>query len=150
MRPSVRVAGPSIPRGVRRAAVCRVLVVYFSWFPDAIRVFVSLNASWRDVVRSSHRYAIIKQVAAPRAGESVLPAAAQDGLALLRAHHVLAFNISQVAFEDVLLRQRLIEGAYPIRYAPEAPHILQLASESLVSGCSLIATQGGMALVRCS
>lgn len=138
-----------VPSAASAATVFVFLLLYLAWFPDTIQVFHLLNSTWFDLITDQDPRVLVEEIATPGAGEHVLPPRAREGLALLRSNGTSRFSISPPAFQDIELRQRLIEGAYPIRYAENAEFILQLAGEPLATGCSRVAAQGGMALVHC-
>ena len=125
------------------------LVLFLALFRDAPRTAADLVVTWGRVLSSGDLGPLLAQAGAPGAGEHVLPPPAKAGIALLRSFRVAAFRISPALGQDVEVRQRLVEGAYPVRCSDSAPYLLQLASEPLAAQCSRLSSTGGIDLVHC-
>lgn len=95
-----------------------------------------------------HHAAIRRNIRNPRSGESVLPVPVRDMIALIREHHLPNYRFSPNIGNDALLRQRLVEGAWPVRFAPDSPHLLLLASER--TACALREARNEVLLADCS
>ena len=125
------------------------LVLFLALFRDAPRTAADLVITWGKVLASGDLGQFLAQAGTPGAGEQVLPPPAKAGIALLRSFRVAAFRISPALGQDVEVRQRLVEGAYPVRCSDSAPYLLQLAGEPLAPQCSRLSSTGGIDLVHC-
>ena len=87
----------------------------------------------------------------PGAGESVLPAKVRTMIALLRENHVSEFRYSDAIARDPdeSVPQRLAEGAYPIRQAAQARHVLLAPPDVLPANCRAVAARQEVVLADC-
>jgi hypothetical protein len=104
-----------------------------------------------DVERSvlARQPGTLSRVSEPRAGEEVLPTDVRGMLAMLRAAHAESFRYSKLIAGAEALRQRLIEGAYPIRARDDAAYYLSRAPEPLPAGCRVVARKAEFVLAAC-
>lgn len=83
----------------------------------------------------------------PRSGESALPHIALEIVHLLRRAGATTFQYSPGVAADELIRQRVIEGAWPIRFDARSQIMVALKDEDV--GCPVIYTTKEAILVRC-
>jgi hypothetical protein len=134
---------------LRILVVIGVLFLFLASFSEVPRTFAILNVSWISVLTSGDLDVLFRQVRTPRAGEHVLPPAVQAGISLLRANQVTAYRFSMAFEQNEEIRQRLLEGAYPLRYEKDAHYLLLLEQETPDRNCSQISRGGGVVLVHC-
>ncbi len=132
-----------------RLTAALLLVLFLALFREAPRTAADLTVTWGRVIGSGDLGPLLAQVGTPGAGEHVLPPAAKAGIMLLRSSRAGAFRISPGLGQDVEVRQRLVEGSYPIRCSDSAPYLLQLSGEPLAPQCSRLSSTGGIDLVHC-
>ena len=134
-----------------RRDVCRMLLVAaacglsLAAFPGIVETFVTVNASLYATLRGE-KVAAWREVVRPHAGEQVLPREVTAMLSLLRKYHVESYRISPAIHEIDLFRQRLIEGAYPVRKSDGAPYLLAVRGEVLPMGFTVLDEQAGVIL----
>jgi hypothetical protein len=88
----------------------------------------------------------------PRAGEYVLPSAVREMLAFLRDRQPDSYMLSEqiMAGKNILIRQRIVESAWPIRVAKKSNYKLILINElDKTSGCRVMESGREAALVFC-
>ena len=73
----------------------------------------------------------------PRAGERALTPRVRDAVALLRDNAVTRYRLSAAVAEHEFVRQRIIEGAWPIRFDPNAEFVVATIGEQ--TACSEVA-----------
>jgi hypothetical protein len=131
---------------LRNLIVACILILILASFREAPRTFKNLNISWINVLAGGDIGTPFRQARTSRAGEQILPPFVQSGISLLRANRVTAYRFSP-AFEQK--RQRLLEGAYPIRYEEHAHYLLLLDQEAPDRNCSQVSREEGVVLVYC-
>jgi hypothetical protein len=86
----------------------------------------------------------------PNAGLEALPPPARAAVTLLRDHQVDRYILSARFTQDELLRQRVIEAAWPSRLDTGAEFRLVFITElAEVHPCQAVAQEQDVALVRC-
>ncbi len=90
-------------------------------------------------------------LATPNSGEQVLPAPVREMLALLRAHHLTAYRVSEriMTAEETLIYQRIVESAWPRRIDSRSGHEFRFVSEPPTPGCAEIERKKEISLVLC-
>lgn len=140
---------PKIPGiGARHRAILALAGIFFAARPESLRTFGDLACRWGGRPPRGDNPGPWRDVGRPGAGQQVLPPAARAGILLLRTHGVNAFRLSQGILSNIETRQRLVEGAYPIRCSNSAPFGLILDSEPVPAGGRTLDSQGGMVLVH--
>jgi hypothetical protein len=134
---------------VRQACVLLVLGVTVYVFPAVSATPRMLWSSYVALVNQGE--SLRSQWRAERAGENVLPAKVKVMLALLRDNHVETFRYSDGIARDPeeSTVQRLSEGAYPIRLASDAHHLLLLPKEVLEPPCRAVSYTQEAVLAYC-
>jgi hypothetical protein len=87
--------------------------------------------------------------AATAGEEQIFPAKTNAALSLLRAHKTTEFQLSPALDADFIVRQRLAEGAYPIKMVKSARHWIGLTTEPVPPRCSIVETNKEIALALC-
>jgi hypothetical protein len=86
----------------------------------------------------------------PGAGAEALPPPARTAVELLRGHEIDRYTLSAGFTQDELIRQRVIEAAWPSRLDPTAEFRLVFITElAEVHPCQAVAQEQEVALVRC-
>ena len=93
----------------------------------------------------------LNSIFTPGAGIEVLPPAALQGLQLLQTHQVENYKISDRMFHDLLIRQRIVESAWPIKMEDSSPYLLVFLDEiNNNPACTEIDKEKDIALVYCN
>ena len=134
---------------LRKAGVLIVIALTITAFP-AIRTTPQLLFAFYEKLLPN-RSAIFNESRVAHGGEAVLPQRVRAMIALLRDNQVTAFRYSDAIAppSDDTTKQRLAEGAYPIRINVEANYLLLSASEVVAHSCAVVASREGIVLVRC-
>jgi hypothetical protein len=88
----------------------------------------------------------------PHSGEHVLPPAVQEMLALLKAHQLDSYQVSEqiIRPENCQIYQRIVESAWPRRIDPKGNHKFVLISElDNFPNCVIKERKKEVALVFC-
>jgi hypothetical protein len=132
------------------AILLALVFLSFILFPQAIRTFIGLHrTAWTIITNSTLSISLVKQIQTPLTGEQALPPPVQSMIALLRSNQIEFFRYSETIEKNEEFRQRVIEGALPIRYAPNAHHLILFTGEPLPQNCWPIAGQEGVTLAYC-
>jgi hypothetical protein len=86
------------------------------------------------------------EVQTPGAGEYVLPTEVQIMLKFVRTVKTDSFRFSREIRADWRIQQRLVEGAYPMRFADNARYYVYMEHEVLPEECQMMMHQRGFAL----
>jgi hypothetical protein len=113
--------------------------------------------SVRDVCVSSFRAvtdirSFNSNLKTPRAGEHVLPSAVREMLAYLRVRQPDSYMLSEqiMTGKNMLIRQRIVESAWPVRVTKKSNYKLILINElDDNSGCRVMERGREAALVFC-
>jgi hypothetical protein len=134
---------------VRTLAALGLLMLAVLLWPSALKTLAVTHLSLRVLVQPTALGALGRNLATPGAGEQVLPASVRTMILLLRAHGAERYRCSRAIERDELIRQRLLEGALPIRYHPDAPYLVSTSAEPLPAACTPVASREGVILARC-
>jgi hypothetical protein len=140
----------SIMKAFKILCVVGLLILSLVLFRTSTTTAVVLHSGWINVLGAdSALHRLWSQFSTPSAGEHVLPPPVQAGIMLLRSNHVSSFRYSPAIGKDEEIRQRLIEGAYPLRNDDQARFCLSYESEPVAPTCVILARTGGMVLADC-
>lgn len=138
-------------RHVKNATVIFIVLLSVLMFPVTFETFLNLHRfGWHFFADNEYRKKTIQELSQARSGEYVLPVEVQTMIELLRANKVDSFRFSRGIATNDENKQRLVEGAYPIKVSPLAHYILLLDQEPLPAGCHSIMSKGGFTLAYCS
>ena len=145
-----KTTGKNIWKNRKAWAIIFIAVFLLFYKPRALE-------SVRDVFQYSFRavtdiQSFNSNLKTPRAGEHVLPSAVREMLAYLRAHQPDSYMLSEqiMAGKNILIRQRIIEAAWPVRVTQKSNYKLILIDElDKNSGCRVIERGREAALVFC-
>jgi len=126
-----------------------VLMVSQALFPQVIYTCEILADAGNVFFHPNRAKQMLQQVVTPLSGEQVLPQPVRAMIYLLRTHQVAAFQYSEAIATDEIIRQRLLEGAFPSRFVPTAAHIVLVDGEKIPSSCKVASTLGGVQLAHC-
>ena len=86
----------------------------------------------------------------PNSGKEALPKKVQHMLFLLRTHHIADYRLSDRLKQDIEVKQRITESAWPIKMENTSPYLLVLIDElNIYSTCTEIGQNKDVALVYC-
>jgi len=85
----------------------------------------------------------------PHSGEYVLPRRVQEMLAMLRAHAVEQYRVSDLIAGDAWGYQQIVASAWPSKLEKAAKAGFVLNQEPITAGCTLIEKQSEVSLVDC-
>jgi hypothetical protein len=114
-------------RRARQLAVGVVLVLAIVQTDEARGTAVSLSEGAFYLIRDPG--GVVEGLDTPGSGRDVLPESVLRMVDLLRQHGVESYRYSERIAEDRHRSQRLIEGAWPIRFQPDARFLLSYLSE---------------------
>lgn len=129
--------------------VALLLIVFFIFFSSAI--INTIGQRFRTVYYiAKDMRSFYLHLAIPHAGEQVLPSAVQEMLALLRAHQLNSYRLSEKITKDPLINQRIVESAWPRRMSAESKFKFVFLTElDHSSPCREIDRRKEIALVFC-
>lgn len=86
----------------------------------------------------------------PNSGKEALPKKVQRMLELLHTHHIASYRLSNRLEQDIEIKQRITESAWPIKMESTSPYLLVLVDEiNNYSPCTEIGQKKDVALVYC-
>lgn len=137
----------AIARSIRQARLS--LVIGLIWvLLFAAPATRTVHALWHNAVTLIGAYGGYAEAwRTPRSGESALPQTALEIVHLLRTAGATTFQYSPGVAADELIRQRVVEGAWPIRFDARSRIMVALKDEDV--GCPVIYTSKEAILVRC-
>jgi hypothetical protein len=93
----------------------------------------------------------LDNIVRPDSGQEVLPVLVQEMLTLLRNNHITSYQLSTAnRVYSTLIKQRIIEAAWPIKMDNNSPFFLMLPKETInYPDCSVIDQEKETALVYC-
>jgi len=130
-------------------AILLIAVLSIFLFPQTVRTVMYLNMTWWTEIQKNGLVSLSSEFVTARSGEYVLPPPVQAILAMLRAQNVNTYRYSQRIRQDEEIRQRLIEGAYPILFSENAPFLVHFADEPIAKTCQPVTSMRGAALAYC-
>jgi len=131
------------------AAALAVLISSVLLFPNPFRTIASLGNAGETILSPGIVRSLLQQTGTPGTGEQVLPPPVRSMLALLRSNRVPSFRYSAAIAANEEIRQRLLEGALPLRYVPTASYLLLVGGEQVPPACPIVASREGVFLVHC-
>ena len=116
--------------------------------------FRSVVSTIRDVHRSAAKAvgapAVFQaNLNTPRAGEEVLPVSVREMVAMLEAHNVERYALSDRVSANVWVYQQTVASAWPRRLERDAKARLVRIAEPTTPGCSVIESRTEVSLVHC-
>ena len=148
-------SSPTVPnmtwksRFIPIAATTAVLVISAFLYPQTVQTLNILGRAGELLLSPKSLISRSLQMQTPQAGEQVLPPAVQSMLALLRTNGISTYRYSETIAANEEIRQRLIEGAFPVRYDAASFSHLRINGEEATPGCKPLASREGVALVHC-
>jgi hypothetical protein len=131
------------------AAALAVLICSVLLYPQSLRTVTLLGKAGETILSPQVFVSLLQQTGTAGAGEQVLPPPVRSMLALVRSNRVPSFRYSEAIAGNEEIRQRLLEGALPSRYAPTASYLLLFNGEKVPPACSTVASREGVFLVHC-
>jgi hypothetical protein len=151
-----------VTRPYRDGAALALSVVVFGvllWIPWPGGIghwsfYRSVVSTIRDVHRSAARAvgapAVFQaNLNTPRAGEDVLPVSVREMVAMLEAHEVDRYGLSDRVASNVWVYQQVVASAWPRRLERDANAKFVRIAEPTTPGCSLIESRTEVSLVHC-
>lgn len=115
-------------------------------FPAVPRTLLSLNRVAGNFASMSNRESVVGNLGRPLAGMSVLPFPVMGIIELFKEYHVTSFRYSSGIGRINMIRQRLVEGSYPVRVSSTAHYLVYIEGEPVAPGGKVIGGCGGMLL----
>jgi hypothetical protein len=132
---------------------------YFALIIAAILIFIIFNTLTLDsllLLRKSdlpviqHPKAGLTTLFTPEAGLDVLPPKVLSMISMLKQHNIDTYKLSDKFSQDVVIYQRLVEGAWPIRPESDSKYTLLAPEElSAYQNCSIVEKIEDSILVNC-
>jgi len=97
-----------------------------------------------------HPRPFLTRIFSPNSGKEVLPIQVQQMLSLLQEHQIASYQLSNQLDSDPLLKQRIIESAWPIKMDSASPYLLSSLEETITNpACVVIDQRKDVALADC-
>jgi hypothetical protein len=87
------------------------------------------------------------KVLTPNSGQEVLPLEVQQMLDLLMARQLIDYQLSEELYSDPLIRQRIVEAAWPIKLTKTSPYVFRRVGTEFT--CKKIDIREDIELVYC-
>ena len=127
-------------------AISVLVVIYIN--TPAIDSLLNIKQSNLAFIQSPGESLI--NIMSPKSGQSVLPAHVQEMLSLLYTNQVDSYQLSVQLNKETLIKQRIIEAAWPIKIETTSPyHLLLLTEINNDSNCMVIDQRKDVALAYC-
>jgi hypothetical protein len=139
----------TVKRAAALATVLAVVKLGAFLFPAITRPDGAWQLGWRYLLSPGMVHTILAQAGAPGSGASVLPVRVQAMIALLKEQHAVEYRYSPGIEGDIELKQRLVEGSYPLRYRRDARLLVLLEQETAPGNCHVVSQAQGVAVARC-
>jgi len=134
---------------IKKLSVTVIIILSIVLFPKTIRTAQQLNSSIAGIITQGAFGDLARQITTPNSGLQVLPPKAQAGIRLLQEQRLDSFRLSPAIDQDVEIKQRLIEGAYPIRVLDKSAYCLLFSNEQVPSGCVVVSRTEEVILASC-
>jgi hypothetical protein len=133
-----------------QGSVIAMLIASMLLFPSSKDTISFLHkTSFNTLCHLSSIQKVKEDLQTPFAGEYVLPSEVQVMIALLRAFRVETFKYSAAIQDNLLFRQRLTEGAYPLRVSETSHILVYFQGEPIPGTCKTLAVREGVAIAYC-
>jgi hypothetical protein len=132
-----------------KGSVIAMLVASMQLFPSSKDTISFLHKTDFNVLCHLNSIRQVKDLQTPLAGEYVLPPEVQVMIALLRTSRVETFRYSAAIQANLLFRQRLVEGAYPLRVTETSHFLVYFLDEPMPGVCKTLAVREGVAIAHC-
>jgi|GEM_PF-2357526 len=130
------------------ALVMVSVVVILALYSPVLETWKNLRRSNLDAVQSPRQ--TLTSIFAPNSGQEVLPFRVQQMLSLLKTNRITSYQLSDQLNSDILINQRIIEAAWPIKNDPEAQHVLRYLNETMKQpSCIVVDKRKDIALDYC-
>jgi len=138
----------------KKFAILVVTLCSFYFFPIVLDRFIDQHrfvwkilSDYQSLFSNSLPSNIDPRIA--NSGEGILPEPARIMIRLLRSSNAEFYRYSKAIGRNDLIKQRLVEGAYPLRFSETAHHLLYFNWESLPEGCFSLTNEKGINLAYC-
>jgi len=132
---------------------------YFELIIAAIIIFTLFNTltldsllilTKSDLPSIQHPKAGLSDLFTPDSGQGVLPPKVLTMISILKENGIESYKLSEEFSNDVVIYQRIVEGAWPIRLEETSPFVL-IASDEIVDyqDCMIIEEKEDVVLVNC-
>jgi len=95
----------------------------------------------------------LTNIFSPNSGQEVLPVQVRQMLSLLQTHHIASYQLSNQLDLNLLIKQRIVESAWPIKMDKRSPYLLGLVEEikrtPIWRNCAVIDQREDVTLVYC-
>ena len=120
-----------------------------------VLIFTPTVPTWRYLIQSNIKTGqqlniALPAIFSPNTGQEILPAQVQQMLSLMRMYHVPDYQISNQMAQDITIRQRIVEAAWPIKNDPKSPYLFCFPEEiKNHPNCAVVDQREAVALVHC-
>jgi hypothetical protein len=112
---------------------------------DALLILKNL-----DLPSIQHPKAELSNFFTPNSGQGVLPAKVLTMISILKENNIESYKISDKFSNDIVIYQRIVEGAWPIKLENTSSYTLISTEElNLYNGCKTIDEKEDVILVDC-
>ncbi len=134
---------------IKKLSIAVIIILSIVLFPITIRTAKQLNSSIAGIITHCAFGDLARQITTPNSGLHILPPKAQAGIRLLQERRLDSFRLSPAIARDEEIKQRLTEGAYPIRVLDKSAHCLLFSNEQVPSGCVVVSRTQEVILASC-
>ncbi len=140
IRESLKVKNNHVRQTVTRIGTfqCLVLFSVLVLCPTVTETMSVIARSFQNSLLK--KYLHFKNLQAANIGEEVLPIQAREVIGVLRQNKLENFSLAPSLRDEVLVLQRISEGAWPLQYNENSSHQFFSVSDSLPINCELQAT----------
>jgi len=97
-----------------------------------------------------HPRPFLTRVFSPNSGKEVLPIQVQQMLSLMQEHQISNYQLSNQLDSDPLIKQRIIESAWPIKMDSTSPYLFSSLEETITNPtCVVIDQKEDVTLADC-
>lgn len=112
---------------------------------DSLRILIS-----SDLPSIQHPKAELSKLFTPGSGQEVLPPKVLTMISILKENGIESYRLSDEFSDDVVIYQRIVEGAWPIRLEETSPFVLIAIDERVTyQDCKIIDEKEDVVLVNC-
>ena len=112
---------------------------------DSLRILIS-----SDLPSIQHPKAELSKLFTPGSGQEVLPPKVLTMLSILKENGIESYRLSDDFSNDVVIYQRIVEGAWPIKLEETSPFVLIAIDERVdYQDCKIIDEKEDVVLVNC-
>jgi hypothetical protein len=137
-----------MPRPPYFAIIAATVLIIALFYTPTIDTWTVLKKSNLSTFQTPKLF--LRNIFTANSGQEVLPVYVQQMLPLLQTHHVTSYQLSDQLSQDPLIKQRVIEAAWPIKMDRKSAYILILLKQiNNNPACVVIDQREDVALEYC-